>query len=114
MTHYTFNSDPNELTSFDGGASPETSGTFLKHFLDFVRNTNSGNSSDNASGSASTDTVSSVGGTPAREPSPESVPIIPSIAQVRKVCAIQNLFVCLCYSGFVCLFYSIVWLGCIL
>ena len=95
MTHYTFNSDPNELTSFDGGASPETSGTFLKHFLDFVRNTNSGNSSDNASGSASTDTVSSVGGTPAREPSPESVPIIPSIAQVRKVCAIQDLFVCL-------------------
>ena len=42
MTTLTFNTNPNELTSFDGGyTSPETSGTLLKFLIDFVRPTSS-------------------------------------------------------------------------
>ena len=93
MTNYTVNSNPNELTSFDRGASPENSGTFLKYFLDFVRpssnsSPDNGNSSGSGSGSGSSGTtverVAVATSAPVRDPAPDT----PSQAQVRKVCCI--------------------------
>lgn len=81
MTNYTVNSNPNELTSFDRGASPDSSGTFLKYFLDFVR-PSSNSSSNNGSGSsgATGDPVAVATRAPLRESASDT----PS--QVRKVC----------------------------
>ena len=95
MTNYAVNSNPNELTSFDRGASPENSGTFLKYFLDFVRpssnsNADNGNGSGSGSGSGSSGTpverVAVATSVPVREPAPDT----PS--QVRKVLCIILLY----------------------
>lgn len=52
MTNYTFNSNPNELTSFEGGASPENSSNLLRYIFDLVR---PGSSSSNAVGYSSSE-----------------------------------------------------------
>ncbi|KAL5256190.1 hypothetical protein ACHWQZ_G011420 [Mnemiopsis leidyi] len=87
MTNYTVNSNPNELTSFDRGASPDSSGTFLKYFLDFVR-PSSNSSSNNGSGSsgATGDPVAVATRAPLREPASDT----PS--QVRKVTPFESMF----------------------
>ena len=37
MSDLNFNTDPNQLTSFDGGSSPESTQTLFKYIWDFVK-----------------------------------------------------------------------------
>ena len=98
MTNYTFNSNPNELTSFEGGASPESSATFLKYFLDFVRPSSS-NSSDNGSGSATTEPSAGGAATTSlpvnREPGPE-----PAVSNSSRKVNVLLLIVLVVTPGF--------------
>ena len=68
MTELNFNTDPNQLTSFDGGSSPESTQTVFKYLWDFVKP--QGQDVDDVEPSTSTVATNT----------------IPGSAEIRKVC----------------------------